>query len=122
MLALIAEETPNRFKKEMQFFTDNNNFYLRFYSLSLVKDLYKNQIELAIKNSGVPLVKPVANNFTHLSALNRFILPFYDKETDVLQKNDFVEYFDLNHNIASSNFKVHKQMCEYFELIEDISE
>jgi len=113
---------PTFFNKRAKSFTDSYNFYLRYYSLSKVKDLYQKQIDISIRNSGIPLVKPVANNFTHLSALNRFILPFYDKEKDILTKDDFVEYFDLDDSKASSHFKVHKQMCEYFELIEDISE
>jgi hypothetical protein len=74
-----------------------------------------------VKNSGVPLVKPVANNFTHLSCLNRFILPFFDLEKDILKRDDFVEYFELQDDRADSHFKVHKQMAEYFELIKDIS-
>ena len=98
-----------------------NNFLLKFYSLSIVSVFYKRLIEDAIKNSGIPLVRPVANNFTHLSCLNRFILPFYELEADELTRSNFIEYFDLKTHTADSHFKVHKQMSEYFELTKDIS-
>lgn len=122
IIILIADETPEKFKKQLKEFSEQNNFLLKFYSLSIVNDFYKRLVEDAIKNAGVPLVKPVANNFTHLSCLNRFILPFYELEAVELKRSDFVEYFDLKSNKADSYFKVHKQMSEYFELIEDISE
>lgn len=121
IVVLIADETPNKFKTQLNTFVDDNNFLLRTYSLSIVNNFYKQLIEEAVKNSGVPLVKPVANNFTHLSCLNRFILPFYDLEKDELDRKDFVDYFDLKDNRADSHFKVHKQMAEYFQLIEDLS-
>ncbi|PIX00411.1 MAG: hypothetical protein COZ80_00265 [Ignavibacteria bacterium CG_4_8_14_3_um_filter_37_9] len=121
IIILIADETPERFKKELKTFSEENNFIFKTYSLSLVNTFYKQLIEDAIRNSGIPLVKPVANNFTHLSCLNRFILPFYDLEKDVLNTEDFIDYFNLSSEKASSHFKVHKQMSEYFELIEDLS-
>ncbi|MDR2928736.1 MAG: pyridoxamine 5'-phosphate oxidase family protein [Cytophagaceae bacterium] len=43
-------------------------------------------------------------------------------EKDILKREDFVDYFDLKEYKADSHFKVHKQMAEYFELIQDISE
>lgn len=121
IVILIAEETPAKYQNQLQSFSDKNNFLLKTYSLETVKKHYKNLIEEAVKNSGVPLVKPVANNFTHLSCLNRFILPFYDLEKDELKRTDFIDYFDLKSNKANSHFKVHKQMAEYFQLIEDLS-
>jgi hypothetical protein len=121
IIILAAEETPSRFQKELTQFTNQHNFLLRYYSLALVDEFYKQLIDEAVKNSGVPLVKPVANNFTHLACLNRFILPFFDKNTDELDRKDFIEYFGLEAGKADSHFKVHKQMAEYFELIEDIS-
>jgi hypothetical protein len=121
IVVLIADETPNKFQKQLRTFVDDNDFLLKTYSLSVVNNYYKQLIEEAVKNSGVPLVKPVANNFTHLSCLNRFILPFFDLEKDELKREDFVDYFDLKKDIADSHFKVHKQMAEYFQLIEDLS-
>lgn len=121
IVVLIADETPSIFKAQLQTFVDTNDFLLKTYSLTVVNDYYKQLIEEAVKNSGVPLVKPVANNFTHLSCLNRFILPFYDLENDELKRTDFVDYFDLKSDNADSHFKVHKQMAEYFQLIEDLS-
>lgn len=121
IVILIAEETPAKYQKELKLFTYQNDFLLKTYSLEIVNKFYKQLIEEAIKNSGVPLVKPVANNFTHLSCLNRFILPFYDLEKDELNREDFIDYFDLKDGTADSHFKVHKQMAEYFELIEDLS-
>ena len=121
IVVLIADETPNKFKTQLKTFVDENDFLLKTYSLSVVNDYYKQLIEEAVKNSGVPLVKPVANNFTHLSCLNRFILPFYDLEKDELKRTDFIDYFDLKSDKADSHFKVHKQMAEYFQLIEDLS-
>lgn len=67
------------------------------------------------------MVKPVANNFTHLSCLNRFILPFFELEKDDLERKNFVDYFGLKAEKADSHFKVHKQMAAYFELVEDTS-
>lgn len=122
IVVLIADQTPQKFKNQLVTFSNSNNFIFREYSLLLVNQIYKEQIDFAIKNSGIPLVKPVANNLTHLSSLNRFILPFYEKNTDELIRDDFVEYFELEDNKADSHFKVHKQMCEYFELIKDLSE
>ncbi|MDR2825103.1 MAG: hypothetical protein LBB41_07900 [Prevotellaceae bacterium] len=49
------------------------------------------------------------------------MMPFFDLEKDTLKRDDFVEYFDLKSDRADSHFKVHKQMAEYFELIQDIS-
>jgi hypothetical protein len=122
IVILIADETPDIYKKKLIDFSMEHNFEFRTYSLEIVNSYYKQLIEEAVKNSGVPLVKPVANNFTHLSCLNRFMLPFFDLEKDVLKRNDFIEYFDLREDRADSHFKVHKQMAEYFELIKDISE
>lgn len=121
IIILAANETPVRFKRELSNFVDQNNFLLKYYSLSIVNDYYKKLIDEAIRNSGIPLVKPVANNFTHLSCLNRFILPFYELEKDELTRKDFIEYFNLRKEHADSHFKVHKHMAEYFELIEDVS-
>lgn len=118
---LVAEETPLKYQKELSSFCIQNNFLLCYYSLDIVKNIHKQLFDEAVKNSGIPLAKPVANNFTHLSCLNRFILPFYEKQTDELNRKDFIEYFDLSKEKADSHFKVHKQMSEYFELIEDIS-
>ncbi len=121
IVVLIADETPSKFKTQLKSFVDKNDFLYKTYSLSVVNNYYKQLIEEAVKNSGVPLVKPVANNFTHLSCLNRFILPFFDLEKDKLKRDDFVDYFDLKKETADSHFKVHKQMAEYFQLIEDLS-
>ncbi|MDQ3713113.1 MAG: hypothetical protein M3388_12960 [Acidobacteriota bacterium] len=122
IVILAAQETPARFQKELIEFTRENDFLLRFYSLALVSDYYKQLVDEAVKNSGIPIVNPVANNFTHLSCLGRFILPFYEKNTFDLRREDFVEYFSLRNDRADSHFKVHKQMAEYFELTEDVSE
>jgi hypothetical protein len=78
-------------------------------------------IEDAIKNSGIPLSRPVANNFTHLACLNRFILPFYEHNRIELKRKDFEDYFDLRKGVADSHFKVHKHMAEYFDLVVDTS-
>ncbi|MBU1017050.1 MAG: hypothetical protein ABIJ36_00650 [Patescibacteria group bacterium] len=121
IIVLIADETPNKFKTQLKTFADKNDFLLKTYSIYIVNSYYKQLIEEAVKNSGVPLIRPVANNFTHLSCLNRFILPFYDLEKDELKREDFINYFNLKKNKADSHFKVHKQMAEYFQLIEDIS-
>ncbi|MDR2684686.1 MAG: hypothetical protein LBB53_04830 [Prevotellaceae bacterium] len=121
IVILIANETSNKYKKQLIDFSKEHNFEFKTYSLSIVNQYYKQLIEEAVKNSGVPLVKPVANNFTHLACLNRFILPFFDLEKDVLKREDFIEYFDLREETAASHFNVHKQMAEYFELIKDIS-
>jgi hypothetical protein len=121
IVILIANETPDKYKKQLINFSKAHNFEFKTYSLDIVNQYYKLLIEEAVKNSGVPLVKPVANNFTHLACLNRFILPFFDLEKDVLKRKDFVEYFDLKEDRADSHFKVHKQMAEYFELIKDAS-
>jgi hypothetical protein len=121
IVILIANETPDRYKKQLIDFSKKHNFEFKTYSLEIVNEYYKRLIEEAVKNSGVPLVKPVANNFTHLACLNRFILPFFDLEKDILKREDFIEYFDLKDDRADSHFKVHKQMAEYFELIKDIS-
>jgi hypothetical protein len=121
IVILIANETPDKYKRQLINFSKQNNFEFKTYSLDIVNQYYKQLIEEAVKNSGVPLVKPVANNFTHLACLNRFILPFFDLEKNVLKRSDFVEYFDLREDRADSHFKVHKQMAEYFELIKDIS-
>ncbi|MDR2127163.1 MAG: hypothetical protein LBP63_10075 [Prevotellaceae bacterium] len=121
IVILIANETPEKYKKQLMNFSRENNFEFKTYSLEIVNSYYKQLIEEAVKNSGIPLVKPVANNFTHLSCLNRFILPFFDLEKDTLERSDFIEYFELKDDRANSHFKVHKQMAEYFELIKDIS-
>ena len=121
IIILIANETPDKYKNQLISFSKKHNFEFKTYSLEIVNDFYKQLIEEAVKNSGVPLVKPVANNFTHLACLNRFVLPFFELEKDILKRKDFVEYFDLKDDRADSHFKVHKQMAEYFELIKDIS-
>mgnify|MGYP000884552273 FL=1 len=121
IVILIAEETPIKYKKELINFSKKNNFEFKTYSLDIVNKYYKQLIEEAVRNSGIPLVKPVANNFTHLSCLNRLILPFFELEKDILQREDFIEYFNLKEDKADSHFKVHKQMAEYFELIKNIS-
>lgn len=121
IVILIAEETPIKYKKELINFSKKNNFEFKTYSLDIVNKYYKQLIEEAVRNSGIPLVKPVANNFTHLSCLNRLILPFFELEKDILRREDFIEYFNLKEDKADSHFKVHKQMAEYFELIKDIS-
>ena len=118
---LIAEETPTKYQQRMKEFSRTNNFIYKTYSLEIVKETYKRLIAEAAANSGVPLVKPVANNFTHLACLNRFMLPFFEMEKDELSRKDFVPYFGLTDEKHDSHFKVHKQMCEYFELIEDVS-
>jgi len=121
IVMLITNETPDKYKKKLINFSKENNFEFKTYSIEIVNDYYKQLVEEAVKNSGVPLVKPVANNFTHLACLNRFILPFFDLEKNILKREDFIEYFDLKDDRADSHFKVHKQMAEYFELIKDIS-
>ena len=121
IVILIAEETPINYQKELINFSKKNNFEFKTYSLNIVNKYYKQLIEEAVRNSGIPLVKPVANNFTHLSCLNRLILPFFELEKDILRREDFIEYFNLKEDKADSHFKVHKQMAEYFELIKDIS-
>jgi len=118
---LIAEETPEKYLKELLSFSNERRFHLKTYSLETVSEIYRKLIEEAIQTSGVPVLKPVANNFTHLSCLNRFMLPFYDTEKKELKREDFVEYFDLKPDKSNSHFKVHKHMAEYFELIEDVS-
>jgi hypothetical protein len=122
LIILVADETPQAFKRDLSEFASANHVLLKFYSLAVVRDCYKRLIEDAIKNSGVPLSKPVANNFTHLACLNRFFLPFYEKNIFELKREDFVEYFGLRPGTAPSNFKVHKHMAEHFDLIIDTSE
>jgi len=121
IVVLIANETPDKYKQQLIHFSKEHHFEFKTYSLDIVNEYYKKLIEEAVKNSGVPLVRPVANNFTHLACLNRFILPFYDLGKDILKRTNFVEYFDLHDDKADSHFKVHKQMAEYFELIKDVS-
>jgi hypothetical protein len=118
---LAADETPLTYKQALHEFAGVNEILLRFYSLAVVQQHYQRLLEEAIKTSGAPISRPVANNFTHLAALNRFILPFYEKSTDQLRRESFAEYFGLRAGVADSHFKVHKQMAEYFELIIDTS-
>ena len=118
---LAAEETSNKFKRLLEQFSQANNILLKFYSLEIVRRQYYELIEQAVKVSGAPLSKPVANNFTHLAALNRFFLPFYENDTTELPREAFVEYFGLRAGTAASHFKVHKQVAEYFDLITDVS-
>lgn len=121
VIILAAEETPGTFKQALGQFGNSNNIVIRYYSLAIVRDYYKQLIEDAVKNSGVPLTKPVANNFTHLAGLNRFILPFYEQGAVELRREDFVENFGLSPRTADSHFKVYKHMAEYFDLIIDTS-
>ncbi len=119
---LAADDTPPRYQQSLYEFSSAHDVLLKFYSLAIVQEKYQNLLEEAIKTSGAPISQPVANNFTHLAALNRFILPFYENNTDQLTRQNFVEYFGLKKGVADSHFKVSKQMAQYFELITDTSE
>lgn len=121
VVILAAEETPEQYKRELSEFSQAHGILLKFYSLSVVQRHYQKLIEDAIKTSGAPISKPVANNFTHLAGLNRFMLPFYESNATELPRSSFAEYFGLRAGVADSHFKVHKQMAEYFELIVDTS-
>ena len=118
---LAAQETSNKYKQLLDKFSKANNIWLKYYSLDVVRHTHYQLIEQAIKVSGAPLSKPAANNFTHLAALNRFILPFFEENALELSQNAFVEHFGLRRDKAVSHFKVHKQVAEYFDLITDIS-
>lgn len=119
---LVADETPNRYQHELQEFSKTNGILLRYYSLNIVREHYQQLIEEAIKTSGAPITKPVALNFPHLAALNRFVLPFYERMTNALTRNDFNNYFGARGGRADTTFGVHKQMAQHFELIDDHSE
>lgn len=118
---LAADATPPAFKQALSEFSIANGVLLKFYSLTIVQQHYQQLLEDAIKTSGAPISKPVANNFTHLAGLNRFILPFYENNATQLSRRSFIEYFGLRAGVADSHFKVHKQMAEYFELTVDTS-
>jgi hypothetical protein len=122
VVILAAVETPSVFQDELKAFASANGIILKFYSLALVREYYQKLIEDAIKNSGVPLSKPVANNFTHLAGLNRLFLPFYEKNADELKRADFDDYFDLRAGVADSHFKVYIHMAKYFDLVTDTIE
>jgi len=119
---LAAEETSNKFKRLLEQFSDANDIRLKYYSLGTVRRQYYALIEQAVKVSGAPLIRPAANNFTHLACLNRFILPFFEAETSELEPEAFTEYFGLRSDRAASHFKVHKQVAEYFDLIREVAD
>ncbi len=118
---LAAEESSNKFKQLLDKFSKLHNILLKYYSLEIVRRHYYELIEQAVKVSGAPMSKPAANNFTHLSGLNRFILPFYERNIAELPRKVFIEYFGLTEEKADSHFKVYKQVAEYFDLIFDSS-
>lgn len=116
---LAADETPARFKRNLSEFANAHDILLRYYSLDIVRAKYQQLLNEAIKTSGAPITRPVANNFTHLACLNRFILPFYENNVLTLPRKSFVEYFGLQRARADSHFKVHRHMAQHFELIAD---
>jgi hypothetical protein len=114
---LAADQTPPRYQRELHEFTDANRILLRYYSLDEVRQHYQKLLDEAFKTSGAPISKPVALNFTHLAALNRFILPFYELRADRLSRDNFNAYFGVSNERADTIFGVHKQMAQHFELI-----
>lgn len=114
---LIAKQTKDFYKNELFKFCSDYNVKYYDYDLEIVAKLYKDEIEKSLINVGVPLSKPVAMNLTSLSSINRFILPFFLKNTNKLKIEDFSDYFILTKSKRSnSTFNVIYYGANYFDL------
>ncbi len=118
---LFAKQTKSNFHRDILEFCNQFNIKSFTYDLDVVKKLYDKEIEKALTNVGVPLSKPVAMNLTHLASFNRLFIPFYLKNTDVLERKDFVDYFNVldmqNKQKSKSTFNVVFYGAHYFDLI-----
>lgn len=115
---LYAEQTENKFKKEIKSFCDSQEVVSFLYDLEKVKQLYEVEIKKSLLNTGAPLEKPVAMNLTFLSTFNRLIIAYHIKETDTLRKSDFKISFDsIGTGKVETDFNVTARGAIYFDLI-----
>lgn len=115
---LYAEQTNNKFKKEIQNFCNDFQVVNFLYDLEKVKQLYEVEIEKSLLNTGAPLEKPVAMNLTHLSSFNRLIIVYHINETDSLKRNNFkISFKSIGTGKEETDFNVTARGAIYFDLI-----
>jgi hypothetical protein len=115
---LFAKQTNLRFQNEILEFCKSNDVLPFFYDLDKVKQIYNSEIEKSLINNGVPLMKPVAMNLTHLGLINRFFIPYHITQKSTLKKDDFKKYFQaIDTGKNETVFNVVRRGAEYFDLI-----
>ena len=93
-----------------------NGLEARTYSMLKVQTLYQRCMEELEKTSGVYLGRPVAMNVTHLRLLNRFLQPFRQQNTDVLEAGQLLGAFTKGQ--SQTGFRVRRILAEHFDLLQ----
>jgi len=115
---LYAEQTKDKFKREIKNFCTVEGINSYLYDLEKVKQLYELEIERSLLNTGAPLEKPVAMNLTFLSLFNRLIIAYHIKRTNALRKNDFrISFSSVDSGKVETDFNVVARGAIYFDLI-----
>jgi hypothetical protein len=112
ILLYASESTSTKFNDLIQLNSRRYFFLTRQYSLIKIKSSFQSIMDRLNRTSGLTLSKSVALGVSSLSWLNKFMLPFLEKDTDKLQWNDLKNWFN-----SQTNFYVLKRLAEDFELI-----
>jgi len=115
---LFAEQSNENLVEDLNQFANSFTVKLYTYDIEFVKRLYDDEIQKSLLTAGVPLIRPVAMNLTHLSAFNRLMIPFYENKVDVLDRSDFIPLFPvINSGKSESTFNVICRGAFYFDLL-----
>ena len=87
-------------------------FLARLYSLMTIKDSFRSIMDRLNRTSGLTLSRSVALGVSSLSWLNKFMIPFLEKDTDKVQWNELKDWFN-----SQTSFYVLKRLAEDFELV-----
>jgi hypothetical protein len=113
VILLYAQESTSAKFNELITLDSRRYFFLtRLYSLMTIKDSFQSIMDRLNRTSGLTLSRSVALGVSSLSWLNKFMLPFLEKDTDKLQWNGLKEWFN-----SQTSFYVLKRLAEDFELV-----
>lgn len=108
--------TSPHFAQRLHAASQQYGLELRTYSMLDIKNLYQKCMEDLEKTSGIYLGRPVAMNVTHLRLINRLLLPFREKNVDVLPEKELMGGFTTTG--SKTVFRVRRTMAEHFDLLE----
>jgi len=113
VILLYAQESTSAKFNDLITLDSRRYFFLtRLYSMITIKDSFRSIMDRLNRTSGLTLSRSVALGVSSLSWLNKFMLPFLEKDADKLQWNELKDWFN-----SHTSFYVLKRLAEDFELV-----
>jgi len=113
---LFAEETLQKYKQKIVKFGEKENIKIKSYSISTIIKLYDDTIKRLSLSIGLALPTPKNYTICYLRWLNKILIPFKQKKTNILTFDQIFKSFE-NEKKSKTNFNCHLRLAIDFEMI-----